>query len=142
MHARRRSIISAVHIAVRLALTERQSSALCSSDRESERERMTISKATGDEISEAEVPLLDDVENGAVDFRAAPPFRSKSRMLESASFILGTGLAERFAYYGISSNLVSFLTKKLGQSTATAAVQLNAWYGISSLFADSGCFRG
>ncbi|KAK4391278.1 protein NRT1/ PTR FAMILY 5.10 [Sesamum angolense] len=99
---------------------------------------MTISKATGDEISEAEVPLLDDVVNGAVDFKGRPAVRSKSG--KSASFILGTGLAERFAYYGISSNLVSFLTKKLGQPTATAAAQLNAWFGISSLLPILGAF--
>ncbi|KAL0351302.1 UNVERIFIED_CONTAM: protein NRT1/ PTR FAMILY 5.10 [Sesamum calycinum] len=101
---------------------------------------MTISKATGDEISEAEVPLLDDVVNGAVDFKGRPAVRSKSGCWKSASFILGTGLAERFAYYGISCNLVSFLTKKLGQPAATAAAQLNAWYGISSLLPILGAF--
>ncbi|KAL0439118.1 UNVERIFIED_CONTAM: protein NRT1/ PTR FAMILY 5.15 [Sesamum latifolium] len=94
---------------------------------------MTLSKATGDEISEADVPLLEDVVNGAVDFKGRPAVRSKYGCWKSASFITATGVAERFAYYGISCNLISYLTKKLGQPTAAAAAALNAWYGTSSL---------
>lgn len=46
---------------------------------------------------------------------------------------LGVEVAERFAYYGISSNLISYLTGPLGQSTATAAENVNAWSGVASL---------
>lgn len=42
-------------------------------------------------------------------------------------------MAERFAYYGISSNLISFLTGPLGQSTAKAAENVNLWSGMASL---------
>lgn len=42
-------------------------------------------------------------------------------------------MAERLAYYGISGNLINFLTGKLGQSTATAAANVNAWSGVASL---------
>lgn len=42
-------------------------------------------------------------------------------------------MAERLAYYGISANLISFLTGKLEQSTAMAAANINAWSGVSSL---------
>lgn len=42
-------------------------------------------------------------------------------------------VTERFAYYGISSNLINFLTGPLGQSTAMAAENVNAWSRTSSL---------
>lgn len=43
------------------------------------------------------------------------------------------GCAERFAFYGVSSNLVTFLSGPLGQSTATAAVNVNTWSGTAAL---------
>lgn len=42
-------------------------------------------------------------------------------------------IAERIAYYGISGNLISYLTGKLGQSTAMAASNINAWSGVACL---------
>ena len=49
-------------------------------------------------------------------------------------------VAERFAYYGVSSNLISFLTDQLGQSTATAAENVNVWSGVASLLPLLGAF--
>ncbi|KAL3641420.1 hypothetical protein CASFOL_016388 [Castilleja foliolosa] len=99
---------------------------------------MTI--GVGDEISETEMPLLNDVVPGSVDFKGRTSVRSKSGCWKSASFIICTGVAERFAYYGLSSNLVSYLTGELGQPTATAASMLNAWFGTASLLPILGAF--
>ncbi|KAK6152824.1 hypothetical protein DH2020_012463 [Rehmannia glutinosa] len=94
------------------------------------REIMAITVVT---ISETETPLLDDVVTGAVDFNGLPAVRSKSGCWKSASFIIGVEVAERFAYYGISSNLISYFTGPLGQSTATAAENVNVWNGTATL---------
>ncbi|XP_057793622.1 protein NRT1/ PTR FAMILY 5.10-like [Salvia miltiorrhiza] len=91
-------------------------------------------------ISDAEAPLLDDAVDGSVDFKGRPVFRSKSGGWRSASFIIGVEVTERFAYYGISSNLISYLTGPLGQSTATAAENVNAWSGAASLLPLVGAF--
>lgn len=47
-------------------------------------------------------------------------------------FYAGVEVAERIAYYGISSNLIKYLTGHLGLSTSTAAE--NVWTGTALLF--------
>ncbi|KAL3845663.1 hypothetical protein ACJIZ3_003066 [Penstemon smallii] len=99
--------------------------------------------ATGEVISEAaKAPLLDDLLLRAyVDYKCRPSARPKSGCWKSASFInIGIEFAERFAYYGISSNLLSYLTDQLGQSTAVAAANVNRWSGMAWLLPLLGAF--
>lgn len=49
-------------------------------------------------------------------------------------------MAERFAYYGVSGNLIMYLTRVLGQTTSTAAKNVNVWRGVSAIFPLFGAF--
>ncbi|GFZ10720.1 peptide transporter 3 [Actinidia rufa] len=62
---------------------------------------------------------LDYTEDGTVDLKGNPVLRSK-RVYE---------VFERMAYYGISSNLVLYLTKKLNQGTVSSANNVTNWVG-------------
>lgn len=88
------------------------------------------------EQTESRFPLLTeniDIVDGAVDYKGRPVIRSRFGGWRSAGFIIVVEVAERIAYYGILSNLISYLTGPLGQSTASAAANINAWSGVTSL---------
>ncbi|CAA2975829.1 NRT1 PTR FAMILY -like [Olea europaea subsp. europaea] len=99
-----------------------------------------VSSAAGNNLLDTEAPLLKDVVHGSVDFKGHPVTRSGSGCWKSAFFIIGVEVAERSAYYGILSNLISYLTGPLGLSTATAAANVNVWTGTAMLTPLLGAF--
>ncbi|XP_031504083.1 protein NRT1/ PTR FAMILY 5.10-like [Nymphaea colorata] len=99
-------------------------------------------------ISEALSPLIGGSSGGggtyyvdaAVDFKGRPAIRSRSGGWTSSLFIIGVEVSERIAYYGIVSNLITYLTVSLHQSTAAAAESINLWSGVASLLPLAGAF--
>ncbi|CAO1942440.1 unnamed protein product [Urochloa humidicola] len=79
------------------------------------------------------LPCTDGAVAGAVDFRGRPASRSGTGRWSAAVFVLGVEIAERFAYHGVSANLISYLTGPLGESTAGAAAAINAWSGVATM---------
>ena len=49
-------------------------------------------------------------------------------------------IAGNFAAYGLSANLITYLTGPLGHSTAAAATAVNVWSGTAALMPLLGAF--
>ncbi|KNA05856.1 hypothetical protein SOVF_186480 [Spinacia oleracea] len=82
--------------------------------------------------------------DGSVDIKGNPVQKSKTGNWRACPFILGTECCERLAYYGISINLVSYLTRTLHQGNVSAARNISTWAGtcfltplIGAVLADS-----
>ncbi|KAG7659275.1 MFS transporter superfamily [Arabidopsis suecica] len=77
---------------------------------------MAITYSSADELGNTTEGFLEIRENTSGGWK-------------SARLIIVVQMAERFAYFGIASNLIMYLTGPLGESTAAAAANVNAWTG-------------
>ncbi|XP_066344998.1 protein NRT1/ PTR FAMILY 5.10-like [Miscanthus floridulus] len=78
--------------------------------------------------------------SGVSDYLGRPVQRGSSGGWRSALFVVGVEIAGSFAYFGISANLITYLTGPLGQSNASAAASVNAWSGTACLMPLVGAF--
>ncbi|KAG9136399.1 hypothetical protein Leryth_021806 [Lithospermum erythrorhizon] len=83
-------------------------------------------------------------QDGTVDLKGNPILRSKRGGWKACSFVIVYEVFERMAYYGISSNLILYLTRRLHQGTVTAANNVTNWVGtvwmtpiLGAYFADA-----
>ncbi|KAJ8765213.1 hypothetical protein K2173_011473 [Erythroxylum novogranatense] len=71
----------------------------------------------------------DYTKDGTVDLKGKPVLRSKRGGWKACSFVVVYEVFERMAYYGISSNLVIYLTKKLHEGTVKSSNNVTNWVG-------------
>ncbi|KAJ6852032.1 protein NRT1/ PTR FAMILY 5.2-like [Iris pallida] len=67
--------------------------------------------------------------DGTVDLKGNPVLRSKRGGWTACSFVVVYEVFERMAFYGISSNLVVYLTDKLHQGTVKSSNNVTNWVG-------------
>ncbi|WZZ35575.1 hypothetical protein YC2023_018976 [Brassica napus] len=67
--------------------------------------------------------------DGTVDLRGNPVRRSQRGRWKACSFVVVYETFERMAYYGISSNLVIYMTTKLHQGTVKSSNSVTNWVG-------------
>ncbi|KAK8671352.1 hypothetical protein V6N13_037948 [Hibiscus sabdariffa] len=58
----------------------------------------------------------------------------------AAVFIIFVEMAERFAFYGLAGNLITYLTNDLDEPMSTAAKNVSTWLGVSFIFPLLGAF--
>ncbi|KAI4302598.1 hypothetical protein MLD38_038322 [Melastoma candidum] len=68
-------------------------------------------------------------EDGTIDLNGRPVLRSRTGRWRACWFIVGYEVFERMAFYGIASNLVEFLRKKMHEGTVSSSYHVTNWVG-------------
>ncbi|EFJ17256.1 hypothetical protein SELMODRAFT_115215 [Selaginella moellendorffii] len=78
--------------------------------------------------------------DGSVDSLGRPSVRRKTGGWRACPFILGNECSERLAFYGINTNLVTYLIKEYHQGNAMAAKNVTIWSGTGYVTPILGAF--
>ncbi|XP_076906070.1 protein NRT1/ PTR FAMILY 5.2-like [Bidens hawaiensis] len=71
----------------------------------------------------------DFTQDGTTDLKGRRALRSTTGRWRACYYMLGYEVCERMAYYGISTNLVLYLTKELHEGTVKSSNNVTNWVG-------------
>ncbi|KAH7352364.1 hypothetical protein KP509_19G041500 [Ceratopteris richardii] len=74
---------------------------------------------------------VDRVSDGSLDSNGRPASLSLTGSWRASAFIIGDEFSERLSFYGIASNLITYMTTGLHESLASAAKNTNNWSGVT-----------
>ncbi|XP_041027030.1 protein NRT1/ PTR FAMILY 5.6-like [Juglans microcarpa x Juglans regia] len=73
------------------------------------------------------------VHDSSVDHKGRVPLRASTGIWKASSFIIMIEFSERLSYFGIATNLISYLTRVIHQDLKTAVKNVNYWAGVTTL---------
>ncbi|KAL9402439.1 hypothetical protein Peur_006288 [Populus x canadensis] len=73
------------------------------------------------------------VRDSSVDYKGRVPLRSSTGVWTASLFIITLEFSERLSNFGITANLISYLTKVIHQDLKTAAKSVNYWAGVTTM---------
>ncbi|GLT89104.1 hypothetical protein SLE2022_071030 [Rubroshorea leprosula] len=80
------------------------------------------------------------VHDSSVDHRGKVPLRASTGAWKASLFIIAIEFSERLTYFGIATNLITYLTIVLHQDLKTAAKNVNYWTGTTTIMPLAGGF--
>ncbi|XP_054798516.1 protein NRT1/ PTR FAMILY 5.6-like isoform X1 [Prosopis cineraria] len=92
-------------------------------------QEMDRTKRSTREETDPEKWVLD----ASVDHRGRFPLRASTGVWKATPFVLTIEFSERVSFFGIATNLITYLTKVIHQDLNTAAKNVNYWAGTTTL---------
>ncbi|XP_007009172.2 PREDICTED: protein NRT1/ PTR FAMILY 5.6 [Theobroma cacao] len=80
------------------------------------------------------------VHDSSVNHKGKVPLRASTGVWKASLFIITIEFSERLSYFGIATNLISYLTNVLHQDLETAAKNVNYWAGVTTIMPLAGGF--
>ncbi|KAK9913628.1 hypothetical protein M0R45_037438 [Rubus argutus] len=88
------------------------------------------SKISGGETRREEENLVHD---SSIDYKGRVPLRASTGVWKASLFIITIEFSERLSYFGIATNLITYLTQVIHQDIKTAAKNVNYWTGVTTI---------
>ncbi|KAL5076813.1 hypothetical protein RYX36_015797 [Vicia faba] len=73
------------------------------------------------------------VYDGSFDYKGRVPLRGSTGAWKASLIVIMVEISERMSHYGISMNLITYLTEVIHEDLKTAAKNVNNWYGVTTL---------
>ncbi|CAJ1863377.1 unnamed protein product [Sphenostylis stenocarpa] len=73
------------------------------------------------------------VHDASVDYKGKTPLRASTGVWKASLFVLTIEFSERICHFGISSNLITYLTEVMHEDLNTATKNVNYWVGATTL---------
>ncbi|XP_056696118.1 protein NRT1/ PTR FAMILY 5.6-like [Spinacia oleracea] len=82
---------------------------------------------------ENDTKLLHHVHDSSLDYKGKLPLRSSTGSWKASFFIIAIEFSERLSYFGIATNMITYMTKVMHQDLETAANSVNIWAGVATV---------
>ncbi|KAG5557849.1 hypothetical protein RHGRI_007928 [Rhododendron griersonianum] len=73
------------------------------------------------------------VHDASLDHKGQVPLRASTGVWKASFFIIAIEFSERLSYFGIATNLISYLTRVMHQDLKAAAKNVNNWSGVTTM---------
>lgn len=85
------------------------------------------------EISSTEDVMKSQVLDSSFDYKGRVPLRASTGSWKASFFIIAIEFSERLSYFGIATNLITYMTKVMHQDLKTAVDSVNIWTGVTTV---------
>lgn len=85
------------------------------------------------EISSTEDVMKSEVLDSSFDYKGRVPLRASTGSWKASFFIIAIEFSERLSYFGIATNLITYMTKVMHQDLKTAVDSVNIWTGVTTV---------
>ncbi|KAH9620147.1 hypothetical protein KSS87_017333 [Heliosperma pusillum] len=75
----------------------------------------------------------EEVNDSSMDYKGKLPLRACTGSWKASFFIIAIEFSEKMSYFGISTNMITYMTKVMHQDLETAANSVNLWTGVSTV---------
>ncbi|KAA8546864.1 hypothetical protein F0562_003293 [Nyssa sinensis] len=73
------------------------------------------------------------VNDSSLDHKGRVPVRASTGVWKASLFIITIEFSERLSYFGIATNLITYLARVMQQDLKTAAKNVNYWSGVTTV---------